>query len=501
MTPFLIMTFFLILLAATLFFLSDTHAADIKVMTFNIRRESSEDVDEHNWKNRKNLVTETLEEAQIIGLQEVASSQLKDISDSLKDYKYVGIGRADGKSKGDYNPIFYNSKLFKLKEHGTFWLSETPTQIGSKSWDSHEPSICTWARFINTDNAGIYVFNTHLDEKSKRSRELSTTLILEQIKERKHIDEPVILLGSLHTEHGSKPLHTIQTVKDYRKKSLVDSFLRSRPRDTNPATKNYWNHKHKGSGKTDYIFHSSQLRTVKSSILKPTKRKATASDHWPQLSYIRWNSKEQNQEIAWQYLKEVLLDKEYGAGVGHIIRWDIQEIPIRIIGGNKKQQDLTLDAIKEMNEVLVGTGTQLKVVHEPYDKEIRCYIGNSYNLESIIEKEELDPPEDYNGFASVQWFIHTKIIVEATVLIAPNKAREEDLYHIILEELTHTLGLTADQASDSAGITYSRGNDHGSAKTYSTQDKKAIKLLYKHLRAGDKAYHVKSKFNQYWNSL
>ena len=39
-------------------------------------------------------------------MQEVLHSQLLDLNISLSEYSFVGIGREDGKKKGEFCPIF-----------------------------------------------------------------------------------------------------------------------------------------------------------------------------------------------------------------------------------------------------------------------------------------------------------------------------------------------------------------------------------------------------------
>ena len=84
----------------------------------------------------------------IIGMQEVLNNQLADLSNFLKEYKYVGVGREDGKTKGEYSPIFYRKSKLKVLMSSTFWLSETPQKI-SVGWDAALERICTYALFID----------------------------------------------------------------------------------------------------------------------------------------------------------------------------------------------------------------------------------------------------------------------------------------------------------------------------------------------------------------
>jgi hypothetical protein len=61
-------------------------------------------------------------------------------------WKYIGVGRDDGITKGEYSPIFYNSEVHELISWRYFWLSETPDRP-SRGWDANSIRICTVGRF------------------------------------------------------------------------------------------------------------------------------------------------------------------------------------------------------------------------------------------------------------------------------------------------------------------------------------------------------------------
>ena len=79
-------------------------------------------------------------------------------------YSEYGVGRDDGKSRGEHCSVLYLKDRFKLdkKDCGTFWFSDTPEKIASKSWGNEIPRICTWVRLIEkktNKKLGIMVFS------------------------------------------------------------------------------------------------------------------------------------------------------------------------------------------------------------------------------------------------------------------------------------------------------------------------------------------------------
>ena len=116
-----------------LFFIN---CSQVKVVSYNIRYKSSNE-DINSWDNRKYYVSKFLlnESPDFIGLQEVTNSQLQDLLKSLVNYSYIGVGRDDGIDKGEFSPVFFNKKKFKVLFQDTFWLSDTPEKV-SIGWDA-----------------------------------------------------------------------------------------------------------------------------------------------------------------------------------------------------------------------------------------------------------------------------------------------------------------------------------------------------------------------------
>jgi endonuclease/exonuclease/phosphatase family metal-dependent hydrolase len=77
---------------------------NLKVMSFNIRLNVDSDK-ENSWTNRKQDVADLLTyyHPDYFGVQEALPDQMKDIKNGLKNYDYVGVGRDDGKEKGEFS--------------------------------------------------------------------------------------------------------------------------------------------------------------------------------------------------------------------------------------------------------------------------------------------------------------------------------------------------------------------------------------------------------------
>ena len=178
----------------------------LTVMTWNIRYDNRGD-GENAWRHRSDWVAEIIkrEQPDLLGCQEVLSSQLNDLEDSLTDYAVYGVGRDDGKRRGEFAPIFYRRERFELIDSSTFWLSPTPEKVGSKGWDAAITRIASWVKLKDKRKGDtFYAINTHFDHRGTTARHESAKLLAKQLRE-KFADHPVILTGDFNTTPGSAP--------------------------------------------------------------------------------------------------------------------------------------------------------------------------------------------------------------------------------------------------------------------------------------------------------
>ncbi len=107
--------------------LSPVFGQEIAVLSYNIRYNSSGDGLDL-WDLRKTELIQQIKELDPMsfGVQEATLTQMKDLEVGLPDYNYVGVGRDDGVTKGEFSAIFYKRSELRVLQEDTFWLSETP---------------------------------------------------------------------------------------------------------------------------------------------------------------------------------------------------------------------------------------------------------------------------------------------------------------------------------------------------------------------------------------
>ncbi len=247
-----------------------------KIMTYNIKLDYPKE-GKNSWNNRKDWIARQIKfyEPDIFGVQEALPNQMQYLDTTFVDFKYVGVGRDDGKNKGEYSAIFYNTLKFKVIESGTFWLSETPDKV-SMGWDAVCNRICSYALFKNKKTKQqFWIFNTHFDHVGEIARMESPKLILKRIEELNINNLPIILMGDFNLEPNTE---NIQLIKKY----LHDTKEISKSIPFGPeGTFNGFNFDKPITRRIDYIFVSNNINVKKYAVLSDSKDCKYPSDHLP----------------------------------------------------------------------------------------------------------------------------------------------------------------------------------------------------------------------------
>jgi endonuclease/exonuclease/phosphatase family metal-dependent hydrolase len=255
---------------------------DLSAMSFNLRYDTEED-GSNKWNNRKEACIKMLANTQpcILGIQEGLHHQVTYIKENLPQYNYVGVGRDDGYSAGEYSAIFYSTQRFELIKTGNFWLSETPN-TPSKGWDANNIRIVTWVKLKDASkNKVIYVFNTHFDHKGKIAQKQSSLLLTKQIKQIvDDIEAPIFIMGDFNLLIGNNSLKPI--IKEYY------SARRFALRTDNNKSFNAWGKFYLLNRNIDYIFFKNANALSFKTIVKKYGV-PYISDHYPIISHFNYN--------------------------------------------------------------------------------------------------------------------------------------------------------------------------------------------------------------------
>lgn len=258
---------------------------NLNIMTYNIRYGNANDGENH-WSKRKEFLSNQINyyHPDILGIQEGLEHQVHFLDSVLVDYNYIGVGRDDGKAKGEYSAIFYNSEKFKVIENNTFWLSETPSKI-SVGWDAAMERICTYGLFETiATKQQFYVFNTHFDHIGNQARLKRAELILQKITELNTNNLPVLVLGDFNLTPETAPIQQLsKELNDSKKVSKLEPF-------GSTGTFNCFKFNMPVTARIDYIFTSkNNISVEKYAVLSDSKDCKYPSDHLPVFIEIKIN--------------------------------------------------------------------------------------------------------------------------------------------------------------------------------------------------------------------
>ena len=252
------------------------------IVSYNIRYDNNWDI-ENSWEIRRSNIIQMLIKysPSILGIQEGLLTQVQCIDSSLINYDYVGVGRDDGKEKGEFCAIYFDTTRYVLLKNSTFWLSETPDTI-SVGWDAALERICTYGLFKDRiTKKEFWVFNTHFDHMGSIAREKSSGLILKRIKKINRQSLPVILMGDFNSIPNSPPVKEIIT-------ELSDALQISKEKLHGPrGTFNGFNEDLPIEKRIDYIFTKKLKVLSYRHINDRLENNRHISDHLPVMIKIK----------------------------------------------------------------------------------------------------------------------------------------------------------------------------------------------------------------------
>ena len=258
----------------------------VRALSFNVRYLNTQDSGAKMWTARRDAVAELIKKdaADFVGTQEAFRQMLDDIRAQVPGYGEIGVGREDGKQKGEYSAILYREAAWTAVTSGTFWLSDTPEVVASSTWGNKVTRICTWGQFKHKSSGReLFVFNAHFDHESQPSREKAAALILQRIRERGS-NAPFIFMGDLNATPENPAIAVLQKGPP----ALTDAWL-SLHKDK-PAAQSGTFHAFSGrqdGAHIDYIFAPAEITPVESAIVHDAKDGLLPSDRFPVRATVR----------------------------------------------------------------------------------------------------------------------------------------------------------------------------------------------------------------------
>jgi endonuclease/exonuclease/phosphatase family metal-dependent hydrolase len=263
-------------------------APPLRVMSFNLRYDTPND-SANAWPNRKDWVAGLIRfhGADVVGVQEALAHMLTDLDARLPGFARVGVGRTDGRARGEFSAIFYRSDRLALLDSGTFWLSPTPEVAGSKGWDAAIERVATWARFRDRLTGCSHLqLNTHFDHIGEAARQESARLIRRRLAQLAD-GLPIVMTGDLNSTptSASYRILTRDTVPGATP-PLADAMLTSRSGHYGPTSSWTAFRAIEPGRRIDYVLVSAPVTVSAHGILPDSWNGRFPSDHLPVLAAL-----------------------------------------------------------------------------------------------------------------------------------------------------------------------------------------------------------------------
>ncbi|MBI2688258.1 MAG: endonuclease/exonuclease/phosphatase family protein [Acidobacteria bacterium] len=255
-------------------------AADLRVMTFNVRYPNPRD-GEDIWEKRRDFFVETVRrhKPDLMGTQELFYTQAEYIVEKMPELAWFGLSRR-GNKEDEHMGVFYRKDRLKVMESGNFWLSETPEVAGSSSWNMSLPRMVTWAVFedLKTKRRFTY-YNTHFAHRGQvddEARRQGAMLIAKRMPK----EGAFLLTGDFNAAAGQSPSYSVLVP------ALKDAYLtaakKSGPEGTFHGFKGT-----PGKARIDWILYRAPWKVKSAATLTDSKDGRYPSDHFPVLAVFR----------------------------------------------------------------------------------------------------------------------------------------------------------------------------------------------------------------------
>ncbi len=255
-------------------------ARPITLMTYNVKNPDPA----HDWPARLPLVLEVIRrhDPDVLCVQEAFDHQMDALRAGLPDHGDVGQGR-EGGTAGEHAAVFFRRSRLRPVDEGTFWLSDTPDEPVSNTWESLYPRVANHARFLDAEGAPFTLLTTHLDHEQgphgDEVRRRSAALVVERLST---VDGPVVVAGDCNEPATTGPAWQVFADAGYR-----DAWLDAGDPADRTATFNDWEAPRDSGERIDWVLTKGVAGVDRVVIDHDGPSTWAASDHFAVVATIR----------------------------------------------------------------------------------------------------------------------------------------------------------------------------------------------------------------------
>jgi len=245
----------------------------MKLVSFNIQHRKGESSDSLSRRMNACAAFVTSLEPEVICLQEVTPEAFTMLHQNLQPVHQQYQPRKEHFTQAEGVPIFVMNPQLHCIRSGSFWFSTSP-EISSKSWQAAHPRICSWMQLKRNNARDLWIFNLHLDHRSRRARIRSLGLLQDKIRQLTVPGDALLVCGDFNMSG------TRREILDLAKQDppLIDA-TRTHPIGFLRPTFLGWGPFRLAKARIDLCLHSAQLKTDAYHARDPEWNSEQISDH------------------------------------------------------------------------------------------------------------------------------------------------------------------------------------------------------------------------------
>jgi len=257
-------------------------SANLRLGTYNLRLQASDEQDINKWATRKSRLYESIKDNSfdIFGVQEVSSTMQSDLKTQYKDtYAFYFFSPYSQNGSGDKaQGIVYKPGLFEISETHFFWACSTPdtmTENDKGSEGNFKRGGCCCVLTHKATGIKLFFMNTHACLNSEPNK-TNASVYVDMEKKYNTKGYPSFFVGDMN----ARPTYdAIATYKSYWKDAYTSTTSRT-------GVENSYNGFSSTSGKyrIDYVFYKSDGDKVSLKAYSCSNKLYSgqyASDHFP----------------------------------------------------------------------------------------------------------------------------------------------------------------------------------------------------------------------------
>lgn len=245
----------------------------MRLISFNIQNRHGEKPEQLLTRMQACAAFLQAQEPDIVCLQEVTPQAHRILNHELHPAAAHYLPRTEIQTSAEGVPLWLMHSRYIPIEKGHFWFSTSP-ETSSLSWRAAHPRICSWIKIRFPDQPNLWLFNLHLDHRSRHARRESLQLLQNKIRSMVSKEESVLVCGDFNMSGAKKEIRSLA-----QDNPPLQDATHTHPIGFLRPTYLGWGPFRMAKARIDLCLHSQDLQVTTYHALDPEYNGQTLSDH------------------------------------------------------------------------------------------------------------------------------------------------------------------------------------------------------------------------------